>query len=123
MSETKDIKYYMSLEYTIVFNKVNDEGKAYYYGKIAELDGCHTTADTIEQLLEELEEVKRDHIELKLAFGDPIPEPARMNEKFLEMENLKEVLRTLVIENVEPFEIQDRLIKGLNKIIDKELYG
>lgn len=38
---------------------------------------------------------------------------------YFEMENLKEVLRTIVIENVESIELQDRLISGLNKIIDE----
>lgn len=71
----KDINYYLSLNYTIVVIKVTDDGKPYYYGKIAELDGCHTTADTEEQLLKELEEVKRDHIKIKLEFNDTIPEP------------------------------------------------
>ncbi|HBI04987.1 MAG TPA: toxin-antitoxin system HicB family antitoxin [Paenibacillaceae bacterium] len=65
----------MSLDYTMVINKINEEGKTYYYGKIAELDGCHTTSDTIDELIKELEEVKKDYIEIKLKFGDTIPEP------------------------------------------------
>ncbi len=32
------------------------------------------TADTVEELVKELQQVKRDHIEIKLQFGDPIPE-------------------------------------------------
>ncbi len=72
---TKDLNYYMSLDYTMVINKINEEGKTYYYGKIAELDGCHTTSDTIDELIKELEEVKKDYIEIKLKFGDTIPEP------------------------------------------------
>lgn len=77
-NKLKDINYYMSLDYTVVINKVKDEDKPYYYGKIAELDGCHTTADTAEELLKELEEVKKDYIEIKLEYGDPIPEPNDM---------------------------------------------
>ena len=77
-AKVKDINYYMSLDYTVVINRVHEENGSYYYGKIAELDGCQTTADTVEELLEELEQVKRDHIEIKLDFGDPIPEPNEM---------------------------------------------
>ncbi|MFS0862018.1 type II toxin-antitoxin system HicB family antitoxin [Fredinandcohnia sp. 179-A 10B2 NHS] len=76
--KSKDINYYMSLDYTVVINKVKEEDIPYYYGKIAELDGCHTTADTVEKLLTELEEVKKDYIEIKLEYGDPIPEPNEM---------------------------------------------
>lgn len=68
----------MSLDYTVVINKVKDGAKPYFHGKIAELDGCQTTADTVDDLLKELEEVKRDYIEIKLEYGDPIPEPNDM---------------------------------------------
>lgn len=78
MSNVKDINYYTSLDYTVVINKVKEGDKPYYYGKIAELDGCQTTADTVEELLKELDEVKRDYIEIKLEYGDPIPEPNEM---------------------------------------------
>ncbi|WP_054636996.1 type II toxin-antitoxin system HicB family antitoxin [Thalassobacillus sp. C254] len=74
----KDLNYYLSLDYTVIYKKVNEKnGKEYYYGKVSELDGCHTTADTLEELLSELEEVKRDYIEIKLEHGDPIPEPMK----------------------------------------------
>lgn len=75
---TKDLSYYMSLDYTVVVNQVKEDNTSYYYGKIAELDGCQTTADTIEELFIELEEVKKDHLELKLEYNDPIPEPNEM---------------------------------------------
>lgn len=75
MSDIKDIDYYMELDYSIVINKVKEADKPYYYGKIAELDGCHTTADSVEELIKELDEVKKDYIEVKLEYGDPIPEP------------------------------------------------
>lgn len=76
--KNKDIDYYMALNYSIIINKVKDESGTYYYGKIAELDGCQTTADTVDELLEQLEEVKKDHIEIKMEFNDPIPEPNEM---------------------------------------------
>lgn len=78
MKTNKDLEYYLSLNYSVVVNKVEDEAGNYYYGKIAELDGCHTTAESVEELMEELEEVKRNYIEIKLEHGDPIPEPNEM---------------------------------------------
>lgn len=74
-SKPKDINYYMSLDFTMVVNKVREDDKTYYYGKFAELDGCHTTSDTVDELINELEEVKKDYLEIKLEFGNPIPKP------------------------------------------------
>lgn len=59
-------------------NKVNEERGAYYFGKIAELEGCHTDAETVEELMEELEEVKEEYLKIKLEHGDLIPEPNDM---------------------------------------------
>ncbi|MEX2415935.1 MAG: toxin-antitoxin system HicB family antitoxin [Paenibacillaceae bacterium] len=78
MSNNKDLEYYMSLDYTMVINHIHDGGSPYYYGKIAELDGCQTTADSIDELIKELEQVKEDHITIKLEHGDLIPEPNEM---------------------------------------------
>lgn len=75
----KDIKYYMSLNYTYRFRFVNDDPnrpEGYFFGGFEELDGCHTDAKTVVELLAELEEVKRDWLEIKLEFGDLIPEPS-----------------------------------------------
>lgn len=71
----KNLEYYMKLNYTLIINHIVDESGTYYYGKISELDGCQSTADTIEELIKHLEEVKKAHIEIKLEYGDPIPEP------------------------------------------------
>lgn len=71
MSNEKDVQYYMSLPYTIAMQK--SEGR--YYIRVAELDGCQSYADTPEQAYANIQEVLRDHIEIKLEYGDPIPEP------------------------------------------------
>lgn len=68
----------MSLNYTVIFNKVKEDHEEYYFGKIAELDGCHTDGDSIEELMGELEEVKREYLKIKLEHQDPIPEPNDM---------------------------------------------
>ncbi len=69
----KNLEYYLGLEYTMVIRHVMEDTGNYYYGKYVELEGCQSTADTIEELIKNLEEVKQDHIEIKLEFGDPIP--------------------------------------------------
>ncbi|KUP26182.1 type II toxin-antitoxin system HicB family antitoxin [Paenibacillus sp. DMB5] len=76
----KDIEYYMSLNYTYRFQYVTNDPnypQGYYFGSFEELDGCHTDAPTVEQLLTDLEEVKRDWLETKLEMGFPVPEPKR----------------------------------------------
>lgn len=35
---------YMKLPYTKIFEEIEDETGHYFYGKILELEGCHTTA-------------------------------------------------------------------------------
>jgi len=74
----KNLEYYLGLEYTMVIRHVMEDTGNYYYGKYVELEGCQSTADTIEELIKNLEEVKQDHIEIKLEFGDPIPEPREL---------------------------------------------
>ncbi|TYS17103.1 toxin-antitoxin system HicB family antitoxin [Rossellomorea vietnamensis] len=75
---TKDLNYYLSLDYSIVINKVKEDDHEYYFGKIAELEGCHTDADTVDELMEELEEVKEEYLKIKLEHNDTIPEPNEM---------------------------------------------
>jgi predicted HicB family RNase H-like nuclease len=74
----KNLNYYLGLDYTFIVNHIHDESGSYYYGKVAELDGCQSTADTAVELIKNLEDVKRDHLEIRLEFGDPIPEPKEM---------------------------------------------
>jgi predicted RNase H-like HicB family nuclease len=78
VSMEKDIEYYMSLPYTVDYRHVTDDPnypEGYYYGGIVELEGCKIDGETVGEFLAELEIVKRDYLEIKLEFGDPIPEP------------------------------------------------
>ena len=70
----KDINYYMSQPYTRIVNPVNDESGSYFVGKILEFDGCMTTGETIAETYELLEEAMRSWLEVKLEYGDAIPE-------------------------------------------------
>lgn len=75
MKNQRDIGYYLNLPYTFQVKRVVDEGKTYYWADVKELDGCHTSGDTWEQAYSELQGVFRTHLEIKLEYGDPIPEP------------------------------------------------
>lgn len=75
MKNQKDLNYYLSLPYTFQIRRFEDEDGVSYWANVKELDGCHTSADTWQEAYTELQEVLKAHIEIKLEFGDPIPEP------------------------------------------------
>lgn len=70
-----DIKDYMKLPYTRLVQEMNDETGHYFYGRILELDGCQTTADTLTELYENLNEIMVSYLEIKLENNLPIPIP------------------------------------------------
>ena len=72
-----DVKDYMRLPYTRLIQEINDDGGHYYFGKILELDGCHSTGDTLEELNENLDEAMEGYLEVKLEHYLPIPLPER----------------------------------------------
>ena len=69
------VEDYMKLPYTKVIQEINDESGHYFYGQILELDGCQSNGDTMEELMESLNEAMEGYIEVKLEKGLPIPEP------------------------------------------------
>ena len=74
----KDIEYYMKLPYTIEIIPYKDGG---YFARIKELEGCMTEGDTLEEVLELLEDAKRAWLETALEDGIEIPLPESMREK------------------------------------------
>ena len=76
-----DVKDYMRLPYTRLIQEMDDEGGHYYFGKILELDGCHSTGDTLEELNENLDEALEGYLEVKLENHLPIPTPERAQKK------------------------------------------
>ncbi len=76
-----DVKEYMKLPYTKLIREINDESGHYYYGHILELDGCQSTGDTLEELMDSLTEAMEGYIEVKLENGLPIPVP-QQDDKF-----------------------------------------
>ena len=68
-----DLKYYLDLKYTARIKR-NSDGT--YFAEIEELPGCMTEADTKEQVLQMLEDAKRDWLEVALKRKIAVPEPS-----------------------------------------------
>jgi antitoxin HicB len=82
----KDLKYYLSLPYTIEIFRDNDEDNPGWVAKVVELPGCITQGDTFEELGEMIEDAMRGWVEIALADGIPVPEPrprAEFSGKFV----------------------------------------
>jgi len=79
----KSLNDYLSLPYTIEVNRDIDEddGSEVWFGRVAELPGCLTEADTFAELGEMILDAMSAWIESALEDGDPVPEP-RPEESF-----------------------------------------
>lgn len=73
--QEKDLKYYASLPYSVIVEQWDDGKGPYWVARIAELPHCLIHADTPEQAVKEIKEVKLDWIKSNLERGLPIPEP------------------------------------------------
>ena len=74
----KNVKYYMSLNYTYIIQPFNDEDGFYYTGKVLELDGCMTDGETKEEVINNLRKAMEGWIETKLVNGFKVPEPVQI---------------------------------------------
>ncbi|MGQ9625406.1 MAG: type II toxin-antitoxin system HicB family antitoxin [Anaerolineae bacterium] len=71
---TKEMEYYLGLPYRIeIYPEPDGSG---YTAAIPDLPGCLTCADTLQELVEMVEDAKRTWIELSLEDGLTIPEPS-----------------------------------------------
>ena len=75
-----EVKDYMKLPYTRLVQEMNDESGHYFYGRILELDGCQTTADTLGELYQDLNEIMESYLEIKLENNLPIPIPTNVEK-------------------------------------------
>src|SRR4030067_2471924 len=96
----KDIDYYMSLPYTI---DLIPEPEGGWFVGIKELPGCMTDTDTREEALREIDQIKREWLEIALEEGLSIPEP-RLDEEHSGKFNLR-VPKTLHRKLVEAAEL------------------
>lgn len=74
---SKDLNYYLDLNYALVVKKVVDDEETYFEIKIRELDPLtfHSIGETIEEALDNLENVKAEMFQYYLDNNLPIPEP------------------------------------------------
>lgn len=73
----KTVEDYLRLPYTIQLRRYDD---GTFFAEIVELPGCMTEADTAEEVLEMIEDAMGGWIEVSLAEGLSIPEPAAESE-------------------------------------------
>jgi predicted RNase H-like HicB family nuclease len=72
MAVSRDLDYYVSLEYPVTIRRMPD---GQYCAEIPLLRGCCGYGQTADEALSELEGVKQTVIEAWLEKGRPIPEP------------------------------------------------
>jgi antitoxin HicB len=71
----KDLSYYADLSYTVIVEPWDDGDGIYWVARIMELPHCLIHADTPEEAVKEIQEVKLDWIKSNLDRGLLIPEP------------------------------------------------
>jgi antitoxin HicB len=71
----KKLEYYTKLPYTVIVEQWDDGEGPYWVARIAELPHCLIHADTPEEVIREIQEVKMDWIRSNLERGLRIPEP------------------------------------------------
>ena len=75
-----EVKDYLKLPYTRLVQEIHDESGHYFFGRILELDGCQSTAETLEVLYESLNEAMEGYLEIKLENGLSITVPERVED-------------------------------------------
>ena len=75
----KEREYYAKLPYTVMLEPWDDGKGPYWVARIAELPHCLIHADTPEEAVKEILEVKMDWIKSNLERGLPVPEPRPRN--------------------------------------------
>ena len=78
--KNKDINYYLGLPYNITIQEIHDESGDYFYARVLELDGCQSHGATVDEAYSNIREAMEGWLEVKLEFGDPIPEPLSDND-------------------------------------------
>ncbi len=74
-TKTKDLDYYLRLDYPIELVRDSDQGG--YFARHPDLLGCTAEGATPEEAVENLNESRELWLETRLESGYPIPEPTR----------------------------------------------
>ncbi|MBE3588636.1 MAG: type II toxin-antitoxin system HicB family antitoxin [Thermoanaerobacteraceae bacterium] len=69
----KSLDYYLQLPYKVIFHPAEEGG---YVAEIAELPGCISQGETIEETWQMIQDAKRSWLETALEEGIPVPEPS-----------------------------------------------
>jgi antitoxin HicB len=80
MDTTKDLKYYLKLNWSYTIEQSSHKGKRLYIVRVNELPGVCTDAKTIDEGMKNIQEALAAAIELYLEQGDEIPEPINKEE-------------------------------------------
>lgn len=71
----RELEHYAKLPYAVIVEQWDDGEGPYWVARIAELPHCLIHADTPEEAIKEIQEVKMDWIRSNLERGLRIPEP------------------------------------------------
>jgi predicted HicB family RNase H-like nuclease len=71
----KKLEYYAKLPYTVIVEQWDDDNGPYWVARIAEFPHCLIHADTPEEAIKEIQEVKMDWVKSNLERGLSVPEP------------------------------------------------
>lgn len=71
---------YLRKPYTYVLERHDDTEKPYFSMRIAELEGCVTTGETIEEAARDIQDAMREWLEFNIRLGKVIPEPFRSRQ-------------------------------------------
>lgn len=80
MDTKKDIKYYLKLNWSYTLEQSSHKGKKFFIIRVNELPGVCTDAKTVEEGMQEIQDVLKTTLELYLEQGDPIPEPIKKED-------------------------------------------
>lgn len=80
MSNKKNLKYYLGLNWSYTIEKDEEKGKNFFIIRVNELPGICTDSETIEEGMELIQEAIEAAIKLYLKNGEIIPEPIKKSE-------------------------------------------
>lgn len=134
----RDLRYYMSLDYSIHLHRVEDEGQEYFIAEVPELPGCKSHGSSVQEAYESVQEAKKDWLLDALARGENIPEPAQREEvsgkvlvrmprtlhgalkRIAEAEHLS--LNQLIVSMLSRRVGQSEILTDINKMIVRSFY-
>ena len=73
----ENVEHYLRLPYTIEIIRDEGDGFSGWFARVAELPGCMTQAETLDELEGMIQDAIRAWIETALEDGAPIPEPRK----------------------------------------------